>query len=303
VEKRVYIHTPELPNTMQSLDNICKSLIDHGLAEDSQIIICCSKGFSEKINRVVNDLPNYFIYEYDSGPETWEFPTLYKLYLDAFDGDYHCLYLHCKGGSKVTENSINNALAWQNIMLYGVIENYKYCIEHLNSGANLVGSLWYWHFKGNYWWSDSRYIRTLLNPLMFSADRLLAEQWCSFGCKLRGMSKPKIKNLFYLRGLENDDDFVRFKSVNEVINLKEKPFFADKRIDNSQGLTASEFLGIGLKCALDQINIIAEDYHLIPELTGLLNYNGVIQVVDSPFMISSAEEYKSIFEYFQVLQA
>lgn len=298
MKKRIYIHAPKLPNTRESLDNICKHLDSLGLAKESQIIVCCSQGYSAKISPILEELPDHVIYEYGSGPETWEFPTLSKLYSDSFDMDFHCLYLHAKGASKTREIDIQNALAWQDTMLHGVVENYRVCVEHMNNGADLVGSLWHGHFKGNYWWSDSRYIRTLHDPLMLSANRLMAEQWCSMGCWLRDMEMPRIKNLFYLHGLETDEHFTHARAANKLARLSEKIDLTDKRLDPNQSLTVPEFLKLGFKCAIDRINIISDDYHLIPELSRLLNYDGVIQVVDPRSKGGYANGYKSIFEYF-----
>ena len=183
-------------------------------------------------------------------------------------------------------------------MLFGVVDNFSVCVEHLNKGANLVGALWYWHFKGNYWWSDSRYIRTLCDPQLLSANRVFAEQWCSICFRLRNMPMPRIKNLFYLEGLATDEHFIHVVNAAKAPELDGKVILSDKRLESSHCFTIQEFLKLRFKCAVDRINILPEDYLLIPELMGFLNYDGAIQVIESGAKCDYLNGYKSIYEYF-----
>ena len=61
MEKRVYIHAPELPNTQKSLERICNSLVVSGLAKESLVVICCSLGYSSRISSIFRVLPNHVI--------------------------------------------------------------------------------------------------------------------------------------------------------------------------------------------------------------------------------------------------
>jgi hypothetical protein len=144
-----------------------------------------------------------------SCPEKFEYPALDRCWEDSLGSDFYGLYIHCKGASKPDGEQFENAVAWLNYMLYGLLNNYDSCLWHLTKGADLVGSMWYRHFKGNCFWFKSNYVRNLMRPSSVNtADRYLAEYWCSQAYWWNKTAAfPKIKNLFYLP-IKNDQDFL-----------------------------------------------------------------------------------------------
>jgi hypothetical protein len=82
-------------------------------------------------------------------------------------------------------------------MGYFVIEKMKDCMDAVMSSYDAAGVDWHedpnLHFSGNFWWSNTEYIRSLpqINPPNFSIDRCpsyrhLAEFWI-------GYNNPKVK--------------------------------------------------------------------------------------------------------------
>ena len=117
--------------------------------------------------------------------------------------DYKVLYFHMKGISK---ESITGE-SWRLMMEYFVIDNWRKCVEYLDSydavGMNLkeLGpTVWSdgtrsWekagtkHFVGNFWWSNASYINQLDNSFLYSDFRLDREFWI-------GTGKGKMKSLY-----------------------------------------------------------------------------------------------------------
>ena len=68
------------------------------------------------------------------------------------------MYLHSKGVSKVKSEPI---LAWVKYLCYFNIKLGRDCLKVLDQ-FNLCGTEWYGnHYRGNFWWANSQYIRTL----------------------------------------------------------------------------------------------------------------------------------------------
>ena len=64
-------------------------------------------------------------------------------------------------------------------MNYWLIENYQKCINYLNKsyltcGINVSND--YTHYSGNFWWSNTNYIKKL-SPILRPKNRLVAEYW------------------------------------------------------------------------------------------------------------------------------
>ncbi len=173
-----------------------------------------------KINQ--SDLSNESVEIIDSPSSRFEYPALHKMWEDSQSEDLFGLYLHCKGSSKPDGVQFENGLAWLEYMIYGLIDNSDTCINHLNSGADIVGSMWYRHFKGNCFWFRSDYLRGLKNPLELDQNnRYQAEYWIAQHYWWGGYRYPKVKNLFYIP-IESDNDFLKFKLNNFVPEINEK---------------------------------------------------------------------------------
>lgn len=244
---RVYIHAPRLPNTVRSLSYLLARLRAVGLDQTQPIIMC-------------------------PDPAQFEYPTLRQLWLDAQDSDFHALYLHVKGASKTREHELKNAEAWMDWMLRGVVDDYRMCLAHLTCGADLVGSQYHWHFKGNFWWGRSAYLRQLPDPhLIGVGDRLNAEYWNCWGLWNTGWVKPNVKNLFYVKGLKTDADYVY------VTDVEQSHVFVDRRLDPTRTHTWEEFLASGEKCAFDRIDVLSSAVRT----EDFLNYDGIVKEVTS----------------------
>jgi hypothetical protein len=86
-----------------------------------------------------------------------------KFWQDSNELDFYGLYLHCKGSSKTDILEFENGLRWASLMMYGVIDNSDTCLYHLNQGCDLVGSMWHWHYKGNFYWFNSTYVKQIVD--------------------------------------------------------------------------------------------------------------------------------------------
>ena len=184
------------------------------------------RSLSALVGRITaSGMPKNRLQIIDAGPTDFEYPALNRLWLDSHDEDFYALYLHCKGSSKTNEVEFQNGLAWMHYMAVGVIDNYPICLKHLDRGADLVGSMWYRHFKGNFFWAKSSYLRTLTGPYQLDAsNRFNAEYWCSQAYwHSKGSPRPKVKNLFYLP-IIRDDQFL------SLFNRGYVPKFYDREV-------------------------------------------------------------------------
>ena len=201
---RIYISSNRgLPNLNRSLSALVGRITASGMPKDKLQII-------------------------DAGPTDFEYPALNRLWLDSHNEDFYALYLHCKGSSKTDETEFQNGLAWMHYMACGVIDNYQVCLKHLELGADLVGSMWYRHFKGNFFWAKSSYLRTLAGPYHLDAsNRFNAEYWCSQAYwHSKEAPRPKVKNLFYLP-ITADDQFLPLLKEIYLPKFYERVFCPD----------------------------------------------------------------------------
>ena len=285
LQKRIYIHAPDIINTPGSVSHILSKIKNSNLKQE-EITICCSKGYSENLkSKIDTSSLNVIFYESNFGPEDFEYPTLYKIWTDSQEKEFYCLYLHAKGASKRTKTGILNSLAWMDYMLYGVVENSNVCIDHLNKGAELVGSQWHWHYKGNFWWANSNHLKEMPDPINFllylSNQRFDAEYWCCLGYWWHGFKKPKIKNLFYIPGLGNDSGFYEMLQTikPEDIPIDNTFVFIDKRIDPTQEQTLPEFINTDYKCALGEIFMLEQDKPILSYLKNFLEYDAKVTLL------------------------
>jgi len=171
-------------------------------------------------SQLKNNIDNAIVV--NSSSSMFEYPALQRIWQDSQTEDFVGLYIHCKGASKIDSDQLQNGLAWLEYMLYGLVDNMDLCIDHLTRGADLVGSMWYRHFKGNCFWFRSDYVRGLMNPMsMDISNRYHAEYWCAQNYWWGGYRYPKVKNLFYIP-LNSDSDFIEFKRNGYVPDLNER---------------------------------------------------------------------------------
>ena len=91
-----------------------------------------------------------------------ETDTLKLLWDKSNQGSSRVLYLHSKG---VTKPHCKKIQAWVDYMEYFLIENWKTCLDKLESfdtcGVNLCKYREVTHYSGNFWWANSSYIQRL----------------------------------------------------------------------------------------------------------------------------------------------
>lgn len=225
---KVYISVNTLPNTNYILSLLLNRLEKANSRCEINIIHDSLFNFT-----LFENLTNLNLKFKLSDDNLYEYPALRNVWADSKNEDFYALYLHVKGASKISYKDIQNSIAWLDYMLFGLLDNLNLCMYHLNNGADIVGSMWYNHFKGNFFWCKSSYVKTLLDPYKFTiSDRFNAEYWISmpfdnhwfnaskelYGLELK---YPKIKNLFYLP-INSDFDFIKLKNNNYLPSLNEK---------------------------------------------------------------------------------
>lgn len=90
--------------------------------------------------------------------------------------DAYIMYFHTKA---VSNTGYNNTL-WRWSMDYNLMYRWNDCIELLDKGVDAVGCNlrketyvgYYPHFSGTYWWSTSKYIRTLNENYLYDKKML-----------------------------------------------------------------------------------------------------------------------------------
>ena len=161
-------------------------------------------GIKEKIELIIgtvgstNSHPAWYEKKYNEPNITMgEFHTLgiLKNYCEKTSEKTPIGYVHTKG---IINGKNNPCISdWRRYMGYFVIEKMINCIEAVSFSYDVVGVDWQttpnFHFSGNFWWSNSDYIKSLpeINPPTFQVERCpsnrhLAEFW--IGCK-----NPKVK--------------------------------------------------------------------------------------------------------------
>lgn len=272
---KVYISVNTLPNTNYILALLLSELSKANL--NCEITIIHDSRFELHLFKNLTTLNLKFKKEDDN---LFEFPALRTMWLDSKEDDFYALYLHVKGASKVDYIELQNSISWLEYMLFGVLTNSAVCIDHMNAGADIVGSMWHNHFKGNFFWCKSSYAKTLLDPYNFTiSSRFNAEYWISmpFDKHWSSQSKeifgitlvqPLIKNLFYLP-IENDlTDFLLLKNANWKPDLTKKQLFNDISL-----VTNCNFF------AYDELYISKENFIKFKnDLKPYLNYDAKINI-------------------------
>jgi len=173
----------------------------------------------EQKNRIYKNISDEFEYipnvvkKYQS--EIW---TLNKLQNDCkeMNDNTPILYIHTKGATKPTIERKE----WREYMEKEVIDNYKFHIDILSKGFSASGVLMgipYWSvtpsgdnfYGGNFWWTNSGYIKTLPKDLEW-------DNWCSD--KIISKTIPESDN--WIRYAE-----IKFLNQSKNFNPYTIPFF------------------------------------------------------------------------------
>lgn len=232
-----------------------------------------SRSLSYLIHRISSSgIPTENLCVVDAAPTEFEYPTLNRLWADSQKEDFYGLYLHCKGASKSDEPEFQNGLSWMHYMAYGVLDNYQLCNLHMDRGADLVGSMWYRHFKGNFFWFKSSYVRNLVGPYNLGIDltnRYPAEYWCSQAYFYpNAVLYPKVKNLFYLP-VKEDHDFLSLYSQGYLPDMRSRTSCSDLPAKKAENYFA----------IYDDITVSKQDLGLVDAFS---NYNSEIYLCPPP---------------------
>jgi predicted O-methyltransferase YrrM len=116
-------------------------------------------------------------------PNLFEGQTLARLYDHCQKTDGYVLYFHNKGMTSYGTHVPGGLHDWREYMHYFNIEKWEDCVAKLDEGYDCCGVNWLveknltnkafteeqrflcYHFAGNFWWANNKYIRTLPNPL------------------------------------------------------------------------------------------------------------------------------------------
>jgi len=101
------------------------------------------------------------------GPlSSFEFPTLQWLYEEVQDDNFACWYIHTKGASARRADQTVSRLKMESVIL----DQHERCLDVLKT-HDTCGTGWTFaligqhpHYAGNFWWANSRYLRTLPAP-------------------------------------------------------------------------------------------------------------------------------------------
>lgn len=266
---RIYITCNQMVRTQQSLNLLLNRIKASKLAQ-CEIHLLHSKDWP-----IIEDFLGLNVRLRNTGytADHYEFPALAQIRLDSQQHSFYGLYLHCKGSSQADESLWQNSVAWADYMLAGVVDHSEQCLHHLQSGAELVGSQWHWHFKGNFYWFDSDYVQQLVDPMIMDLDyRLNCEFWCSYSYWWGRYPLPKIKNLFYVP-IQNDSDYITQYRNNFVPPIN-KPYIRAGKF--------AEFLETYWAGAFDVICVNSKEFDAFQDrFIKYLNYDAMVVNVDS----------------------
>jgi len=180
--------------------NMCYAAPDHAINE--------IKIYVRQKYPFVNILSSRIIEGKGEQENLFEGQTLKEIQTYSKINDGYVLYLHSKGMLHAV-NSYQTAPTtdWRHYMNYWCVERWQDCIKKLEEDqVDLVSTNWsrdpYPHFKGNFWWADTNYIKTLPNVLnrslyydekftkQFDGHRFCYEIWVA-------TNNPKVRSIHY----------------------------------------------------------------------------------------------------------
>jgi hypothetical protein len=199
----IFIHCCAFENGLNILFEQLDKIIKSNLYNECEKIIVHILGYNynDLINEYQDKYKIEFIYsKFDIN--YYELITINMIY-DYFknkDENYNVLYIHSKGVRKAGNEEV--IYSWRDMMEYYLIEKYEYCNYLLNEniantlGNNIINSFdietdkfvllnkdHCYHYSGNFWWTQSNYIKKL-EPLKIEENkekrfiqRYQAENW------------------------------------------------------------------------------------------------------------------------------
>lgn len=167
---KVYVHTPLIPGWESIMENLLLRMAKSELLTEADKIIFCVNGSIENNQGLIDNLPslnsNIEVKQVYGHYDKWEYPTLdfLKKDIDQTDDNFYVCYLHLKGLSRRNLRD-QKIVDWRNYLEYWTIDRWRDSVAALNNGFDTCGVNWIdtpWkHHSGNFWWANSRYIKTL----------------------------------------------------------------------------------------------------------------------------------------------
>jgi hypothetical protein len=109
-------------------------------------------------------------------PQVNENTTIKLLYDHACKEDAYFLYNHSKGITSFERylktynfDCFINYYYWKEYLVWGVIDEWKQCINSLDSNFDVAGTNYMTepepHYSGNFWWTKSSHVKKLPDPI------------------------------------------------------------------------------------------------------------------------------------------
>jgi len=175
----IFWHICGLSNYKKIVTDQFNSIKRSGLlAKVDKIYITYLGSNKNNINFLLKKSSKIILDKYDSYVYHYERLCLHSMHDFAQEHNANILYIHAKGVSTRFVGNIilqDNIRQWREMMEYFLIYKYSDCLELLESndvlGSCLVNSKsndlaidgedHAYHFSGNFWWSNTSYIKTL----------------------------------------------------------------------------------------------------------------------------------------------
>jgi hypothetical protein len=174
----IYIHVAALNNWIEIINTIFSKIEKSGLYDTVDNIRICYLGDDsnlEILKTIISHYKKIIIRKTNTNLSIYERITLNALHEDSNKEDFHALYLHTKGITRINNSNVTD---WINYLHYFAIEKFGHCIKSLENYDAVGCNLTHFpklHFSGNIWWANSKYIKTL--PFDIGNDYLDPEMW------------------------------------------------------------------------------------------------------------------------------
>ena len=177
LKKVCFIHSCAINNNIAILQGLISKLDNSGLLKQLDHVFVVNLG-----DAIPNSITNskISIINYSKNTQLFEKPTINLIQLFSQFNNAKILYLHTKGVSYQIVHP--NIIDWSNFMTHCLINHHATCLDLLDV-YDTVGCNYFdtpkRHFSGNFWWSNTSYIKTL--PPITSNVRHDAEWWILSG--------------------------------------------------------------------------------------------------------------------------
>ena len=252
-----FIHLCNLNNGMDIFNDQINYIRTSGLYDNLDYIFVTLLGDYIKIQ---DDYKIKLIY-YSSNPNEMEFPTIQniKYFSDNINYNVKILYIHTKG----VLNKYGS-YEWRKYLEYFLIEKHKLCLDLLKMYKCIgVNQQFYFdkinkyrnHFSGNFWWSNSIYIKSL-DKLNKNNDRYVVEHWL-----IGNLEKNDYR--FFLSLNHTDNDFYKNILDKEKYNLEIIKGNICQKLESSY-VKIRPIYGVYFICCLNNyLNIIKNQLNIL----------------------------------------